>query len=173
MQAELEALQPQLIQAGKEVDEIMVIIEKDSVEVAKKEKVIFIKKEAKNITTRFAGYYSITMYWEQIELQAPIIRQKGRMCPACLPSTLGQNTGLEKLLQEDSLFRMGCMSGGEWCSSNHFSLNARAGMAKSEEVVHSSSILTSFFFFFSREPTEAYWSSADLSFVKLGISSLA
>ena len=39
MQAELEALQPQLIQAGKEVDEIMVIIEKDSVEVAKKEKV--------------------------------------------------------------------------------------------------------------------------------------
>ena len=40
MQAELEALQPQLIQAGKEVDEIMVIIEKDSVEVAKKEKVM-------------------------------------------------------------------------------------------------------------------------------------
>ena len=39
MQAELEALQPQLIQAGKEVDEIMVIIEKDSIEVAKKEKV--------------------------------------------------------------------------------------------------------------------------------------
>jgi len=39
MQGELEALQPQLIQAGKEVDEIMVVIEKDSVEVAKKEKV--------------------------------------------------------------------------------------------------------------------------------------
>lgn len=54
MQAELEALQPQLIQAGKEVDEIMVIIEKDSVEVAKKEKVIFIKKDGKNITTKFA-----------------------------------------------------------------------------------------------------------------------
>lgn len=43
MQAELEALQPQLIQAGKEVDEIMVIIEKDSVEVAKKEKVTQIR----------------------------------------------------------------------------------------------------------------------------------
>lgn len=39
MQGELEALQPQLIQAGKEVDEIMVVIEKDSVEVAKTEKV--------------------------------------------------------------------------------------------------------------------------------------
>lgn len=74
MQAELEALQPQLIQAGKEVDEIMVIIEKDSVEVAKKEKVIFIKKDGKNIATKFAGYYSIAMYWEQIELRAPNIR---------------------------------------------------------------------------------------------------
>ena len=74
MQAELEALQPQLIQAGKEVDEIMVIIEKDSVEVAKKEKVIFIKKNRKNITTKFAGYYFIAMYWEQIELRAPNIR---------------------------------------------------------------------------------------------------
>nr|XP_058956956.1 dynein axonemal heavy chain 7-like [Pocillopora verrucosa] len=40
MQGELEALQPQLIQAGKEVDEIMVVIEKDSVEVAKTEKVV-------------------------------------------------------------------------------------------------------------------------------------
>lgn len=39
MQAELEALQPQLIQAGKEVDDIMVIIERDSIEVAKTEKV--------------------------------------------------------------------------------------------------------------------------------------
>ena len=76
MQAELEALQPQLIQAGKEVDEIMVIIEKDSVEVAKKEKVIFIKKDGKILQRNL-------------------------------------------LLQEDSLFRMGCMSGGEWCSANH------------------------------------------------------
>ena len=47
MQAELEALQPQLIQAGKEVDEIMVIIEKDSVEVAKKEKVISSRENRK------------------------------------------------------------------------------------------------------------------------------
>lgn len=42
MQAELEALQPQLIQAGKEVDDIMVIIERDSIEVAKTEKVLYI-----------------------------------------------------------------------------------------------------------------------------------
>ncbi|KXJ28065.1 dynein heavy chain 7, axonemal [Exaiptasia diaphana] len=40
MQAELEALQPQLIQAGKEVDDIMVIIERDSIEVAKTEKIV-------------------------------------------------------------------------------------------------------------------------------------
>lgn len=39
MQKELTELQPQLIVASKEVDEIMVIIEKDSVEVAKVEKV--------------------------------------------------------------------------------------------------------------------------------------
>lgn len=39
MQNELEALHPKLIEAGKEVDEIMVIIERDSVEVARKEKV--------------------------------------------------------------------------------------------------------------------------------------
>ncbi|EDO45806.1 predicted protein [Nematostella vectensis] len=40
MQEELEALQPQLIQAGKEVDDIMVIIERDSIEVAKTEKIV-------------------------------------------------------------------------------------------------------------------------------------
>lgn len=61
MQAELEALQPQLIQAGKEVDEIMVIIEKDSVEVAKKEKVIFVKKDGKKYI-EICRYYSIAMY---------------------------------------------------------------------------------------------------------------
>lgn len=55
MQAELEALQPQLIQAGKEVDEIMVIIEKDSVEVAKKEKVIFIKKGGTEYNKEICG----------------------------------------------------------------------------------------------------------------------
>ncbi|XP_064598423.1 dynein axonemal heavy chain 7-like [Liolophura sinensis] len=40
MQNELEALHPKLIEAGKEVDEIMVIIERDSVEVARKEKIV-------------------------------------------------------------------------------------------------------------------------------------
>lgn len=40
MQKELTDLQPQLREASKEVDEIMVVIEKDSIEVAKVEKVI-------------------------------------------------------------------------------------------------------------------------------------
>ncbi|XP_014666536.1 PREDICTED: dynein heavy chain 7, axonemal-like [Priapulus caudatus] len=40
MQEELTALQPQLVVASKEVDEIMVIVEKDSIEVAKVEKVV-------------------------------------------------------------------------------------------------------------------------------------
>ena len=39
MQEELEALYPQLIEAGKEVDEIMVIIKKESVQVAEQEAV--------------------------------------------------------------------------------------------------------------------------------------
>lgn len=39
MQKELTDLQPQLKIASKEVDEIMVVIEKDSIEVAKVEKV--------------------------------------------------------------------------------------------------------------------------------------
>lgn len=40
MQIDLKALQPQLVVASKEVDEIMVIIERDSIEVAKTEKVV-------------------------------------------------------------------------------------------------------------------------------------
>ncbi|XP_075385072.1 dynein axonemal heavy chain 7 [Tenrec ecaudatus] len=40
MQSELEALQPQLKVASKEVDEMMVIIERESVEVAKTEKIV-------------------------------------------------------------------------------------------------------------------------------------
>ncbi|XP_055967922.1 dynein axonemal heavy chain 7 [Sorex fumeus] len=40
MQLELEALQPQLKVASKEVDEMMLIIEKESVEVAKTEKIV-------------------------------------------------------------------------------------------------------------------------------------
>lgn len=39
MQKDLTDLQPQLIVASKDVDEIMVVIEKDSIEVAKVEKV--------------------------------------------------------------------------------------------------------------------------------------
>jgi len=39
MQRELTELQPQLVEASKEVDEIMVVIEKESAEVAKVEKV--------------------------------------------------------------------------------------------------------------------------------------
>uniref|UniRef100_A0A8B9E244 Dynein axonemal heavy chain 7 n=1 Tax=Anser cygnoides TaxID=8845 RepID=A0A8B9E244_ANSCY len=40
MQSELEALQPQLRQASKEVDEMMVVIQKESLEVAKTEKIV-------------------------------------------------------------------------------------------------------------------------------------
>lgn len=40
MQMELEALQPKLIESSKKVDEIMIIVEKDSVEAAKVEKVV-------------------------------------------------------------------------------------------------------------------------------------
>ena len=39
MKKELIDLQPELIQASKDVDELMVVIEKDSIEVAKVEKV--------------------------------------------------------------------------------------------------------------------------------------
>ena len=39
MQVELKELQPQLVVASEEVDKIMAVIEKDSVEVAKTEKV--------------------------------------------------------------------------------------------------------------------------------------
>ena len=39
MQKELTDLQPQLVVASKEVSEIMVVIERDSIEVAKVEKV--------------------------------------------------------------------------------------------------------------------------------------
>ena len=39
MQKELTDLQPQLVEASKQVDEIMVVIEKESIEVAKVEKV--------------------------------------------------------------------------------------------------------------------------------------
>lgn len=40
MQSELEALQPQLQEASKQVDEMMVVIQKESLEVAKTEKVV-------------------------------------------------------------------------------------------------------------------------------------
>lgn len=41
MQNELSTLQPQLIEASKEVDDIMNAVEKDSVEVAEVEKVTY------------------------------------------------------------------------------------------------------------------------------------
>ena len=40
MQIELEALQPQLVESSKEVDKIMIKVEKESIEVAKVEKVV-------------------------------------------------------------------------------------------------------------------------------------
>uniref|UniRef100_A0A6Q2WPZ0 Dynein axonemal heavy chain 7 n=1 Tax=Esox lucius TaxID=8010 RepID=A0A6Q2WPZ0_ESOLU len=48
MQVELEALQPQLRVASKEVDEMMVVIEHDSVEVAKTEKVVKMDEAVAN-----------------------------------------------------------------------------------------------------------------------------
>uniref|UniRef100_A0A672V280 Dynein axonemal heavy chain 7 n=1 Tax=Strigops habroptila TaxID=2489341 RepID=A0A672V280_STRHB len=48
MQAELEALQPQLRVASKQVDEMMVVIEKESLEVAKTEKVVKADEEVAN-----------------------------------------------------------------------------------------------------------------------------
>ncbi|PIK40096.1 putative dynein heavy chain 7, axonemal isoform X1 [Apostichopus japonicus] len=48
MQKELEELQPKLVEASKEVDDIMVIIEKDSVEVAKTEKIVKADEEVAN-----------------------------------------------------------------------------------------------------------------------------
>ncbi|WAR10683.1 DYH7-like protein [Mya arenaria] len=54
MQKELIALQPQLIQASKDVDEIMVVIEKDSIEVAKVEKVVKADEAVANEQARAA-----------------------------------------------------------------------------------------------------------------------
>ncbi|KAM9347669.1 dynein axonemal heavy chain 7 [Symphorus nematophorus] len=48
MQVELEALQPQLLVASKEVDEMMVVIEHESVEVAKTEKVVKVDEAVAN-----------------------------------------------------------------------------------------------------------------------------
>ncbi|XP_047456328.1 dynein axonemal heavy chain 7 isoform X2 [Mugil cephalus] len=48
MQVELEALQPQLLVASKEVDEMMVVIEHESVEVAETEKVVKVDEAIAN-----------------------------------------------------------------------------------------------------------------------------
>lgn len=48
MQGELEALQPQLRMATKEVDEMMVVIQRESVEVAKTEKVVRMDEAVAN-----------------------------------------------------------------------------------------------------------------------------
>ncbi|XP_066544073.1 dynein axonemal heavy chain 7 isoform X2 [Amia ocellicauda] len=48
MQVQLEALQPQLKVASKEVDEMMVVIERESIEVAKTEKVVKVDEAVAN-----------------------------------------------------------------------------------------------------------------------------
>ena len=48
MQVELEALKPQLLVASKEVDEMMVVIEHESVEVAETEKVVKVDEAEAN-----------------------------------------------------------------------------------------------------------------------------
>ena len=72
MQEELVALQPQLVVASKEVSEIMVVIEKESVEVAKVEKVsrwftlrnfnssYFLKERKKELD--IASLYNINLF---------------------------------------------------------------------------------------------------------------
>ena len=54
MQLTLRKLQPQLVIAGKEVDEIMVVVEKESIEVAKVEKVVKADEEVANEQARAA-----------------------------------------------------------------------------------------------------------------------
>ncbi len=48
MQVELEALQPQLRVASKEVEEMMVVIQRESVEVSKTEKVVRVDEAEAN-----------------------------------------------------------------------------------------------------------------------------
>jgi len=54
MQIELKELQPQLVVASEEVDKIMVVIEKDSIEVAKTEKIVKADEEVANEQARAA-----------------------------------------------------------------------------------------------------------------------
>ena len=54
MQVNLRNLQPQLIVASKEVDEIMVVVEKETIEVAKVEKVVKADEEVANEQARVA-----------------------------------------------------------------------------------------------------------------------
>ena len=57
MQRELEELQPQLIVAGKDVDEMMIVIKKESAEVAETEKVR--ARSLKNRRTRHDCSYTL------------------------------------------------------------------------------------------------------------------
>ncbi len=57
MQRELEELQPQLIVAGKDVDEMMIVIKKESAEVAETEKVRV--RSLKNRRTRHDCSYTL------------------------------------------------------------------------------------------------------------------
>ncbi|KAJ1187209.1 hypothetical protein NDU88_003988 [Pleurodeles waltl] len=54
MQTELEALQPQLKVASKEVDDMMVIIERESIEVAKTEKIVKADEAVANVQANAA-----------------------------------------------------------------------------------------------------------------------
>ena len=54
MQQELTDLQPKLVEASKEVDEMMVVIERESIEVAKVEKVVRADEAVANEQARAA-----------------------------------------------------------------------------------------------------------------------
>jgi dynein heavy chain len=53
MQRELEELQPQLVVAGKEVDEMMIVIKKESADVADTEKVSAV------VINKFKNYHKL------------------------------------------------------------------------------------------------------------------
>ena len=56
MQKELTDLQPQLVEASKQVDEIMIVIERDSIEVAKVEKARISAYSSSMVTLTFCGF---------------------------------------------------------------------------------------------------------------------
>lgn len=75
MQRELTDLQPQLVVASKEVDEIMVNVERESVEVAKVEKVLFRLHDSTNNQDIMGPFFS-TVRLSKLTKQLQMSKQK-------------------------------------------------------------------------------------------------